>query len=611
MTLATGEAAGQIDDPAPAIGFDPDALRERYRAERDKRLRPDGNEQYVEVAGDFTRYGDDPYVDEPLVREALHDEVDVVIVGGGLGGLVTGAKLREAGVGRIRVIDRASDFGGTWYWNRYPGAQCDIESYIYLPLLEEIGYIPKEKYARGSEIWDYCRSIGTRYDLYDDACFQTGVTGAEWDDDAQRWVISTDRGDRIQARFVVMSIGSSNRPKLPAIPGIDTFGGHIFHTSRWDYEYTGGSPEGGLTGLAEKRVGIIGTGATAIQVVPHVGASARELYVFQRTPSSVGDRNNAPTDPAWAESLEPGWQRARMANFTTLVAGGPQEQDLVNDGWTDIMRNLGALLVKAPDAATSIEAITAAVELADFHKMEQIRARVDAVVNDPATAEALKPFYRMFCKRPCFSDDYLPTFNRPNVTLVDTDGKGVDRITPEGVVAGGRLYEIDCLILSTGFEVGTAYTRRAGCEVVGRDGQRLADKWAKGIATFQGFHAHGFPNLFFLGQTQTGYSVNYSHMVTEQTDHVAFLIDNCLHREHGYIEATQEAEDEWVAIIRTPQAALRDFLVDCTPGYYNNEGDPDNPDSLLSGQYPGGADAFFDLLRHWREDGTFSGVVLR
>jgi cation diffusion facilitator CzcD-associated flavoprotein CzcO len=593
------------------LGFDPDALRERYRAERDKRLRPDGIQQFVEPTGDFSRFVEDPYVAPGFNRAPLTDEVDAVIVGGGIGGLLAGARLREAGLDRIRVIDKAGDFGGTWYWNRYPGAQCDIESYVYLPLLEETGYIPTEKYAKGPEILAYLQSVGRRYDLYDDACFQTEISEIRWDETDERWIVTTNRDDVIRARFVVMSSGPLSRPKLPAIPGISTYQGHTFHTSRWDYDYTGGSSEGGMDRLAGKRVGIIGTGATAVQCVPHLGASAEHLYVFQRTPSSVGERGNAPTDPAWAASLQPGWHRERMANFNALVSGLPQEVDLVGDGWTDIMRRVGGFFAGMPGVDADAADMAAAVELADFQKMEELRARIDAIVEDPATAAALKPYYRMFCKRPCFSDDYLPTFNRPNVTLVDTDGQGVDRFTERGAVVGDREYELDCVVFATGFEVGTVLTKRAGFDVVGRNGIRLSQKWADGISTFHGFHSHGFPNMFHLGITQTGLTINFPHMLDEQSSHVAYTIAHCVKEGATSIEADPDAESEWVATIDRLQVLTEDFLVECTPGYFNQEGSPRGGHSLLAGQYGAGSVAFFALLDQWREEGRLDGLVIR
>ncbi|MFO1013334.1 MAG: NAD(P)/FAD-dependent oxidoreductase, partial [Caulobacteraceae bacterium] len=512
-----------LDGDQPELGFDPEALREKYRAERDKRLRADGNEQYQEIAGQYAHYLDDPYVAR-IEREPLSDDVEVVVIGGGFGGLLAGARLREAGVQDIRMIEKGGDYGGTWYWNRYPGAACDIESYIYLPLLEEVGYMPVEKYARAPEILKHSRAIAEKFDLYRDALFQTEVTSMDWDDAAQRWTIHTNRGDAIKARYVLTASGPLHRPKLPGIPGVETFKGHSFHTSRWDYAYTGGDSNGNLTGLAGKRVGIIGTGATAVQVVPHVGAAAQELFVFQRTPSSIDVRDNKPTDPAWEASLKPGWQQRRMDNFNALVSGQPQDEDLVNDGWTDIIGNLLAIARRDQGAFASPAAMAETMQLADFQKMEQIRARVDSIVTDKATAEALKPYYNQFCKRPCFHDEYLATFNRPNVHLIDTSGQGVERIDETGIWANGQHYEIDCLIYATGFEVGTAFTRRQGFEITGRGGLSLTEKWKDGAATYHGFFVRDFPNCFLISNVQSGFTANYPHMLDAQSKHVSYVI---------------------------------------------------------------------------------------
>jgi cyclohexanone monooxygenase len=593
------------------LGFDPDALRDRYREERDRRLRTEGNDQYVEVVGKFAHYLDDPYVEPGFSRQPLTDEVDVLVIGGGFGGLLAAARLSEAGVDGIRLIEKGGDFGGTWYWNRYPGAQCDIESYIYLPLLEELGYVPKEKYSFAPEILAHSRAIGEKYDLYDKTCFQTEVTDLRWDDDALRWIVSTNRNDRMLARFVCMSNGPLNRPKLPGVTGVESFRGHTFHTSRWDYHYTGGDSNGNLERLKDKRVGIIGTGATAVQCVPHLAAAAKQLYVFQRTPSSIDVRGNKPTDAEWAASLESGWQHRRMQNFNVLVTGGQQDEDLVNDGWTDIIRNLGSVMSagRSSDELTP-EEMMARVELADFQKMEQIRSRVDELVDDPDTAAALKPWYRQFCKRPCFHDDYLASFNRPNVELVDTKGQGVGQITETGVVVDGELYEVDCLIFATGFEVGTDYTRRAGYEITGRNGQNLTDKWTEGLRTLHGFQSHSFPNCFFMGITQGGFTANFPHMLNEQSLHIAYLISQGMQSNAHLIEASLEAEDQWVKTIKELAIFNQNFLEECTPGYYNNEGKPGQGNSLLGSQYGLGPEAFFQLIRDWREEGSMQGVEI-
>jgi len=606
--MSDTEKVSATGNGAQELGFDPDALRNRYREERDKRIRPDGNEQYVEVKGDFSRYIDDPYVEPGFTRAPLNDAVDVVIIGGGFGGLLAGARLREAGVKDIRMIEKGGDFGGTWYWNRYPGAQCDIESYIYLPLLEETGYIPKEKYSYAPEILAHARRIGEKFDLYRDACFQTQIKDITWSEEECRWIVATDRGDKMRARFVVMSNGPLNRPKLPGISGIDSFAGHTFHTSRWDYGYTGGDTNGNLHKLADKRVAVIGTGATAVQCVPHLAKYAKHLYVFQRTPSSIDERGNRPTDPEWVKTLGPGWQKQRMENFNVLVSGGNQEVDLVNDGWTDIIRNLGGLLIGKKDSEKSPADMMRLMEIADFKKMNQIRARVDVIVKDKRTAESLKPWYRQFCKRPTFNDEYLPAFNRPNVTLVDTLGRGVDRITAKGLVFEGVEYEADCIIFATGFEVGTSYTRRAAFEIYGRGGKSLTEYWAGGMKTLHGFCSAGFPNCFHMGITQNALTANFPHMLEEQSRHITELILHAKAQEARCIEATPEAEAEWVATIKEKAMNNRDFLEACTPGYYNNEGKPEKGFGLAGELYGGGPVEFHELIRRWRQDGEMKGL---
>jgi cyclohexanone monooxygenase len=599
-----GDFSTDVKNAVSGIDFDPDALRARYREERDKRIRSDGNEQYVEVKGDFSRYVDDPYVDPGFTREPIEETLEAVIIGGGFGGLLAGSRLREAGLKEIRLVEKGGDFGGTWYWNRYPGAQCDIEAYIYLPLLEETGYMPKEKYSFAPEIMEHSRRIGRKFDLYTGALFQTEIKELRWKENECRWLVTTNRGDKLNARYVIMSNGPLNRPKLPGIPGIDSFKGHTFHTSRWDYKYTGGDGTGNLDKLSDKRVAIIGTGATAIQCVPHLGKAAKHLYVFQRTPSSVDERRNRPTDPDWARGLDAGWQRARMENFNTLVTGGQAEVDLVSDGWTDIIRNLGQMVPRKGTASDEVRHNMAAMmELADFKKMNQVRARVDAVVRNPKTAEALKPWYRQFCKRPTFNDEYLPTFNRPNVTLVDTRGQGVDRITEKGLVFDGVEYEVDCIIFATGFEVGTAYTRRAGFEVYGRGGQSLTDYWAKGMKTLHGFFSNGFPNCFHMGPLQNAITANFPHALDEQAQHIRDIIQHAKQNEARSVEPSAEAEAEWVAEIRRRAVFHQRFQTECTPGYYNNEGHPHAGSGFAGEQYASVPQKYFALIRRWRSEG--------
>ncbi|WP_078854892.1 flavin-containing monooxygenase [Streptomyces sp. NRRL F-5135] len=606
-TPSTTDPQDLAQDLAQDLGFDPEALRARYRAERDRRIRPDGNAQYRGEGGEFGYYADDPYADPEFTREPLHDRVEALVVGGGFGGLLAGARLRQAGVTSIRVIDKGADFGGTWYWNRYPGIHCDIESYIYMPLLEEVGYVPKWRYAPGEEIRQHARAIGRHFGLYDDACFQTAATELRWDEDASEWIVSTDRGDRIRARYVVVSTGTLSQVKLPGIPGIETFKGHTFHTSRWDYAYTGGDADGGLTGLADKRVALVGTGATAIQVVPHLGRDAQHLYVFQRTPSSVDVRDNRPTDPEWAASLRPGWQRHRMENFLKVVTGVRTDEDLVNDGWTSSARLQEKMIPTKAYEHIPAEERERAYEIVDFQKMNEIRARVESVVEDPETAEKLKPWYRYMCKRPTFSDHYLQTFNRPNVTLVDTaDTHGVERMTENGVVVGGTEYEVDCVIFATGFETGVSGVLSGGLPVYGRGGESLLGSWRNGPKTLHGFYSHGFPNLFLLGPLQNAASVNFVHVLDEQATHVAEVVAEAREHRARYVEPTPESQEDWVAALRENAPDLYAFHAECTPGYYNNEGKPRESNE----RYADGPVVFHELLRDWRANGGMNDVLV-
>ena len=585
--------------------FDVDALRQKYADERARRLRPDGIAQYQEITGEFARFAEDPWVDGKFAREPLADEVDVAIIGAGFGGLLTGARLRQLGVDSVRLIDRAADVGGTWYWNRYPGIACDVESYVYIPLLEELGYVPTEKYAKGAEIFAHCQRIAQHYDLYREACLLTDVHEIRWEEASSRWIIRTNRGDRISARFVSMANGYQAKPKLPGISGLDSFRGNTFHTSRWDYGYTGDK----LENLAGKRAGIIGTGATAVQCVPHLAAAAQHLYVFQRTPSSVDVRANHPTDIQWANALQPGWQQKRIQNFQVLTGGGQAQEDLVADAWTSITRKLPVMRHDS-DSSNNPEERTRAIELADFAKMEEIRARVDELVTDRVTAEALKPWYGYFCKRPCFHDDYLQTFNRDNVTLVDTRGRGVERITESGVVVDGLNYELDCLIFATGFEVGTDYCRRAGFELIGRDGVTLTQRWRDGVRTFQGLYTNGFPNCFIESIAQAGLTVNFPYLLDVQASHAAWIVAWALERGVTEVEASLRAEAAWVDTVVARSTATAERAKTCTPGYYNREGKADAK-TRQGSFFFGGPTEYADILQAWRANGDMEGLEIR
>ncbi|MFP5071152.1 flavin-containing monooxygenase [Pseudonocardia nantongensis] len=597
VTTRTDTSTG---DPTAS---DMDGLRERYRYERDRRIRADGTAQYRATTGEFGYYADDPW-SSATERAARTDHVDALVVGGGFGGLTAAARLRDAGLERIRIVDTAGDVGGTWYWNRYPGIACDIESSIYLPMLEEIGTMPSRKYPPGEEIRGHARAIAERFDLYRDALFGTGITSLAWDDDAGHWRVRTDRGDDMSARYVVVSSGPFNRPKLPGIPGIEDFTGHTFHTSRWDFGWTGGDATGGLDRIGGKRIAVIGTGATAIQCVPHLAEGAEHLYVVQRTPSAVDTRDDAPYDERWWTSLQPGWQRRRREDFLHRMNMHPPllgDDDGVADRWTDTAPIRG---VRRYARTRDTESLAEALEIADAEKMDELRARVDAVVEDPATAAALKPWYRQMCKRPTFSDRYLQAFNRENVTLLDTGGQGVERITADALVVGGTEYPVDAIVFATGFELGADPATRAGADVRGRDGLPLARRWSDGLHTLHGWVSRGFPNLFHVGALQNSASVNFAHVLEEQASHIAAVVGEAGRRGASVVEPSAESEDAWVATIRERAVDQQGFLAECTPGYYNFEGRPRKRNE----QFGGGPVEFHEVLRSWR-DGGMSDVL--
>ena len=589
---------------------DKEVLRQRYAEERDKRVRADGNDQYIEITGQLGHYLEDPYV--PVAeREPVTDHVTFAFIGGGFSGLVTGARVKEAGVGDVRIIEKGGDFGGTWYWNRYPGAQCDTAAMIYLPLLEETGHMPSEKYVHAPEILEHCQRIGHHYGLYEDALFHTQVTDLRWDETSKRWRIRTNRGDNFTAQFVGTAPGPLHVPKLPGIPGIESFRGHSFHTSRWDYDYTGGDPSGApLDKLADKRVAIIGTGATSVQCVPHLARACKALYVCQRTPSSVDVRNNHALDPDWfAEIATPGWQKRWLENFTANQTGQLVDEDLVQDGWTDLAHRVISRIASLPPEERTVEGMMAAYEDSDFEKMEEIRSRCNEVVEDQATAEQLKAWYQQLCKRPCFHDDYLAAYNEPGCHLVDTDGRGVERITETGVVVGGIEYEVDCIIYASGFEVGTPFERRAGYDTAGRGGVHLSDYWSEGMRTLHGQHVHGFPNLFIVQAAQGANLIsNYPHNLVEGGQTVATIVKHALAAGAAEVEVTEAAERSWMEQLGQSRPMLIGST-QCTPGYYNNEGK--GWEGSPGAGYPGGPLAFFHYIEKWRTSGTFDGLEFR
>jgi cyclohexanone monooxygenase len=565
-----------------------DEIKRKFGEERELRLslRPQGRAQFVsDFEGELGKYAINPFVAEVPPREPIADSVEVLFIGGGFSALLTSARLREKGIDNLRIVERGADVGGTWYWNRYPGVTCDVISYDYLPLLDEMQYVPANQYSRGPEIFSHCQAIARKYGLYDKAVFNTTVTSTVWNEAERMWDLETDRGDRMRARIVICANGTLSQPKLSKIAGMETFAGHSFHTSRWDYDYTG--PE--LENLRDKSVAIIGTGASAVQVVPELAKAAKELFVFQRTPSSIDLRPDGPTDPAWAKALPAGWQGKRREQsialselpLVTRMALGPTQSPSEAQ-----LAELESQQVQMK--AMSREERIRMQEQANIDYMMGIHRRIEAIVKDKATAESLKPWYMFMCKRPCFHNDYLPAFNLPNVHLVDTRGAGVTKITPEGPWFDGKSYKVDLLVYATGFEVQKTGTYN---RIVGRGGLELDRKYADGIRTLFGIHSHGYPNLFIMGGYQASYQFNLTEMLQTQGDHIAACIDYLRKHGHRTMEPTASAEEMWVQEVIKSRGKTS-WNQDCTPGYYNFEGESNR---RQDGNYNG---TFRSYVRH-------------
>lgn len=606
----------------PPESIDIPATREKYRQERERRMRKDGQQQYARPVEDLAEnYEGDPHT--PVTpREAISEETDVIVLGAGFSGILAGVQLRKAGVTNFRNIDHAGDFGGVWYWNRYPGIQCDNDAYCYMPMLEEMGHIPTQKFENGANIYDYCCKIARRFELYDGALFHTMVESLRWDGSIERWRIATNRGDNIRARFVIMANGLLNIPKLPDIPGIHEFKGKMFHTARWDYEYTGGEwTNPVLDKLADKRVALVGTGATAVQATPYLGEYAEHLYVLQRTPSTVDKRYNTPTDLEWVKSLKPGWQKERQDNFhrAAMERFLPGDTDHVADFWTEISRNLAAELEAEGWPDVSIEDYMQRRDVMDYQVMERLRQRVESIVEDKETAEALKPWYRFLCKRPLSNEQYYETFNRPNVSLIDVAAtQGIERMTDDGFVANGVEHKIDCMIFASGFEVTSDLDRRWGIDVIeGRNGLSIYDAWADGYRTLHGMMSHGFPNQFYVGYYQGGLYATTTEQYNRQCRHIAHIISEALERGFSSVEPTLEAQNAWVDHLRATAVDNTEFLQECTPGYFNNEGEAQTDSAgkhkyrfYLGEPYGPGWAAFQQILQEWRDSGDFEGLQI-
>lgn len=600
---------------------DAEQLARKYAEERDKRIRADGRAQYIpiEIGSQLEA---DPFT-KTLPREPITRNTHVAIVGAGWAGLLTAVHLLQAGVDDVTIIDKAADFGGTWYWNRYPGIACDTDSYLYLPLLEETGYVPSMRYSPGDEILEYAKSVAKRWNLYESAVFQARVKQITWDETALHWTVSTDRGDHIQARFVVLATGGIlHRPKLPGIPGIEKFEGHWFHSSRWDFGFTGGDSRGDLHKLKDKRVAVIGTGPTALQAFPHVANSAKETYLVQRTPTIVAPRGNRPTDEEWFVNQEPGWQQKRWANFEAQMLGIPVEKKIVEDDWTRVW-SIPVLETREDGTAPDMDAYMRVIEENDIAQMERVRARVDDLVEDPELAAALKPWYATHCKRPGFHDEYLQCFNKPNVYLLDTDGRGPDAITERGIVVDGKEHEVDLIVYATGFEAAVGPDRSGGFDVFGCNGLTLAEAWKERVRTVHGIQAHGFPNMYIIGGLrQTAVTVNNTYAFTYQSQHIADNIKQLADEGVLKLDVTKTAVQEWCDIMDEKVGLVfnAEAVQACTPGYFNNEGDFDATTGnfehgrpIWVDAYGGGTFEYQEILARWRDSKQyeFKATIVR
>jgi cyclohexanone monooxygenase len=579
----------------------PDEIRERYRIEREKRLRSDGTGQFKTIAGEWADFGRDPFSDPNFTRDAVKEETEVVIVGAGFGGMLAAHHLRKAGITNFRMIDLAGDFGGTWYWNRYPNCACDVESYVYLPLLEETGYMPTEKYVKAYEIFAYCQLLGRTLDLYSKALFQTEVEDMRWDDASQRWHTTTSRGDDLSSKFVIIAGGVLHRPKLPDVDGIRGFKGKMFHTSRWDYGYTGGSPTEKMVNLADKRVGIIGTGATAVQAVPKLAEAAKELYVFQRTPALVGKRNNKPTDPEWFKTLKPGWQAERIVNFTQAITGSQPEVDMVADEWTKLFWTDTRKFPESEEEAAALEQL-------DFDNVQMIRDHIANIVTDPEIAKKLMPWYSQACKRPCFHDEYLPAFNRSNVHLVDTDGHGINEIGENGPIFDGVEYPVDLLIFASGYEVTSDYHHRLGFDPKGRGGVPLSQAWGTGPSTLQGVLTRGFPNMLMISTVQGAQATNFLHSISTVAEHVGWLVAKAKADGITTMEPIEAAQEEWFNLLLGQVFGIARYNAVCTPGYLNREGEAGDMTTARSMAWMTSVMGFIDHVAAWRARGDLAGL---
>jgi len=626
-------------------GVDLLQIQNRYGEERAKRLHEKGNNQFLDLSiaeKKFQKFLEDPFVIPAKVKDLStqfpNDRCEVLVIGAGWAGLLYAVRMVDAGVRPedIRLIDPAGGFGGTWYWNRYPGIGCDIESYCYLPLLEETGYVPKHRYSYGEEIRQYAELVAKKWGLADSGVFQTKATKLEWDEESKEWKVEleqTRKGQKpqtttVRATSVSMNNGVLSWPKLPSIPGILDFKGDFFHTSRWNYDLTGGAPGiPELYFLKNKRVAIVGTGATSIQAVPHLAKWSKHLYVVQRTPSAVDYRGQRETDDEWFKknvATHKGWQYERMVNlYDHLSTGKLPEKNLVDDSWT---RAHGmAIIAGNPDSPSSMEEIPAYLEKVhkiDAPRQHRVRLRAEQEVKDPAVAKKLQAWYPTWCKRPTFHDEYLNCFNQDNVTLVDTDGKGLDRLTKDSIVVGDQSYPVDIIVWATGFRAPFTGTpaEKGNLTITGRNGISISKEWeANGPKTQHGIIDHNFPNLFLSGPWQASLGPNYLFTIATMAKEAAYIHTEAKRRANGKpfaVNTTLEGAENWGMQVLMHAAGMA-AIAGCTPGYFNVEGEADKvPEELQmkfakSAVWGHGGVSYVKVLGDWMAEGKFSGLEVR
>ncbi len=648
LAAATAATSTMVSDQAyhdeGVNGVDALQVEKHYGEERAKRLRDDGNDQFVDISlsDKFQHFQDDPWVDTAAIKDARtmfpDNRCQVLILGAGWGGLLYAVRMVEAGIRPedLRIIDTAGGFGGTWYWNRYPGLMCDIESYSYLPLLEETGYIPRHRYAYGEEIRNYANLVAEKWDVAGSAVFQTKTQKLMWDETTKEWqvkLLQQRKGEppqtlNICSQFVMTVNGLLNWPKMPGFPGILDYQGEIFHSSRWNYAFTGGSQsDPSLTKLQNKRVAIIGTGATAVQAIPHLARWSKHLYIVQRTPAAVDRRDQRETDPDWFRkevATSAGWQRERLRNFHQHFTTGKQPAiNLIDDQWTHAIGMVPIAGNSAgPKSIEELPAYMKTLHAIDLPRQNRIRARVKQVVKDSSVAEKLQAWYPTWCKRPCFHDEYLSVFNRDNVTLVDTDGKGLDRLTHDSIVVGDQSYPVDVIIFATGFRApfGGTPAEKGNMTIVGRNGVSMTDEWARsGPTTLHGVLDHNFPNLFLSGPWQASTSPNFLFNVDALAKHAAYILAEAKHKAGGQpfaVTTSIAAAENWgmqVLMRAAPMAAM----IGCTPGYFNLEGGLDRvpPEAQMmvarSGLWGHGIENFLEHVEMWRAENGMQDIEVR